>query len=1181
MVAPALALAAVLLQDSRPASAPAPPPLPSEIRLGDSLKLPLGRIGDGGHVLRLDLAVAEPITILAESFDADVSVAIEDGQGNALSRDDDSGTETNAHLVWTPPSAGPVTVRVSAREGQRGTVVVRALRSSLTPTPADPELDARCYWELANDRARSRADEGRAALALERLASLERPADRAYVERSIEALRVEIGEVTASMARASSAWSSGASAAAREGVRQAWDRLEALPGFESSALVAECTWRIAELAWRVLAVEVQARAYDAARLHRERVLPRDHPDLIVAIEFTAASAFTQGDHVRARNLQEEVLAARERTLPPEHLDLAKAEANLGASLYALGNLARSRTLQERAVSGYEGALPEGHRDVIWVRSNLAATLLAVGDISGARALQERVLDVAERTLAGDDPELQWARGNLAATVRMQGDLAGARALEESVVAVLERSHPDDHPELLAARASLSALMLAQGDRRAARELIEQVHSVRERSLPKDHPELLRTRSNLAAVLVAVGDLDGARALLEAVLEACDRTLPAEHPHRILAQENLALVLIAKGDLARARELLALALDGHERTLPKRHDELLWTRARVVEVLAALGESREMEAVLSQLSREGIEQLRRHAELSPREIQASACSQQWLLDVGLARTQSVAASEALRSALFEWAETRRAHAMMDASSLRVLADPELERLRRAAHFARQLAANLVSGLDESGAAAPASVEAIADAARRRDAADRALAEALAARGEAPVVVRREALAGALARGEAAVGFLRTKRIVSGPATSVDARSVGERSLLAHVVLPGGPLLRVDLGALAPIEEAISQWRSAIEAPVERGVGGISVDAGTVRVLGERLRALILDPVLAAAPGATRLHVALDGPLHLIPVEALPLEDGVIGDQYALYHEVSFARLLRERRADVAEPRLVALGGIDFDAEGIGVDSGAASPPIAVDRSGPSGQLFGPLRQTRYEVEAIEDLFEKAWKDGTRRVLTKEEATKSAIAEAAPRARWLHVATHGYFSDASVKILGESDSAEDHGLWRSMSLEETVKGLAPFTLCGLALAGANRGRDSLGRVPGILTAEELMGLDLRHCELAVLSACETHVGLDRGASGIASLQAALHAAGVRTAITSLWKVDDERTRELMVDFYRRLWVGKEPAAVALWNAKKALRAKGAPIRDWSGWILTGDPGDDPERAPASRR
>jgi len=195
-----------------------------------------------------------------------------------------------------------------------------------------------------------------------------------------------------------------------------------------------------------------------------------------------------------------------------------------------------------------------------------------------------------------------------------------------------------------------------------------------------------------------------------------------------------------------------------------------------------------------------------------------------------------------------------------------------------------------------------------------------------------------------------------------------------------------------------------------------------------------------------------------------------------------------------------------------------------------------------------------------------VLKEGEATKAALHGLASKARYLHIATHGWFAPETVRsMLDRTES--DRSLFQRA--EDTVRGFAPETLCGLAFAGANLGRNEYGKVPGIMTAEELATLDLSNCELAVLSACETNVGLSRAGQGIQSLQTALHAAGARTAITSLWRVEDAATRRLMELFYSKLWKDELGKAEALWEAKMALRKERYPVRDWAAWVLTGDP------------
>jgi CHAT domain-containing protein len=108
--------------------------------------------------------------------------------------------------------------------------------------------------------------------------------------------------------------------------------------------------------------------------------------------------------------------------------------------------------------------------------------------------------------------------------------------------------------------------------------------------------------------------------------------------------------------------------------------------------------------------------------------------------------------------------------------------------------------------------------------------------------------------------------------------------------------------------------------------------------------------------------------------------------------------------------------------------------------------------------------------------------------------------------------------------------------------------LALSGANA-RQSGANNDGILTALEASLLDLQGTELVVLSACDSGVGDIQNGEGIYGLRRALVLAGAQSQLTSLWKVSDESTRILMVNYYQRLLKG-EGRSIAFQHAQKDM-------------------------------
>lgn len=272
---------------------------------------------------------------------------------------------------------------------------------------------------------------------------------------------------------------------------------------------------------------------------------------------------------------------------------------------------------------------------------------------------------------------------------------------------------------------------------------------------------------------------------------------------------------------------------------------------------------------------------------------------------------------------------------------------------------------------------------------------------------------------------------------------------------------------------------------------------------------------------------RVVVVADGALESLPFAALPLPSGgpdcrkvpALLEDHEVVSLPSVATLLTQRRVLAGRPP--APGWLAV----------VADP--AYDPAPASGQARHPLPASADEAKAIV----KRLPAGKVLLVTGAAASRETVRGGALRGfRILHFATHGnYNADQpllSALVLAELDS---------------------------------RGR----RVPqGALHAHEIYGLDLP-AELVVLSACETALGQDVPGEGLVSgLPRAFLYAGAARVIVSLWKVDDQRTRDLMVLFYQGLFDRKLPPDRALAEAQRALRREGRPPHDWAGFILLGD-------------
>jgi CHAT domain-containing protein len=254
------------------------------------------------------------------------------------------------------------------------------------------------------------------------------------------------------------------------------------------------------------------------------------------------------------------------------------------------------------------------------------------------------------------------------------------------------------------------------------------------------------------------------------------------------------------------------------------------------------------------------------------------------------------------------------------------------------------------------------------------------------------------------------------------------------------------------------------------------------------------------------------------LERVPFAALPAKD----DRYLVETGYAFHLLDHERDA-LATPlptgaaTLSLIGAPDF-----GVDTRIADTGTRGVCAGLRGAIFSPLPQAAREIDELRALWMHQAGAMPPIVLAGADATEARTRAVLPGSRIVHFATHGIYLGDRCKPA----PADTRGL---KTIDTTQIPDAAQELSALVLSGANRPATNTEN-DGLLTSEEIAGLDLTGADWAVLSACDSGIGKNVGGEGVFGLRRAFRLAGARSVVMSLWPVDDHASADWMVALYR---------------------------------------------------
>lgn len=870
-----------------------------------------------------------------------------------------------------------------------------------------------------------------------------------------------------------------------------------------------------------------------------------------------ATLYTKiGRNEEAIKLFRRCLPIKEAVYGPDHPQLGDTLSNLAGSLTDLGHFAEAERLTLRCLAILQKAHGTEHPFVAIAMNRLAMLYEKTGNFDEAETEIRKSLDILKKLLPKNHPFIVQTTLNLAGIQISKKDWTAGKETCSTVVA-MANTKPDAFSEtLILVYDKLAFIAQEQGDLREAEKQRLAALALAEKALGSRHPHVGVLKNNLTVSYLRQKEWAKGEAILLKAGEHMRETVHAKSPEWITFYGNLACAQVPQKKYAAAFENLLRAVKIQEIIRPLAF-QMLPNRDRIVWNLSKNGSVHQLLSLL-------LFEENRKPEI------IAACWNALL-------QRKCAALEA---------------GIEDAVLRVTLGNKDLGDLAKAAEDARR---NLVKAMFQPGASS-ASFAGLEEEVKR---AESTLAKhsALFAQQTQIRTADLAAIDKALPEDAALISFDVLSRF------DFESLDWSDMHFIAFVKAKGDPPKFFDLGAYEDIHLAAEAFRNASKNPNDKSLEP-----------ARKLSDLLFKPLWNTVKEKKRWWIAPDSSLLQVPFACIPLPGS--DELFVSGHDIGLLNSGREI-AGFADSRHLSQGAViladpDFDA-GKGTSSAKdAGPAGTVSPAGESAKASNPfepgwqpaknekrtdaapkedstvaanrsidmkqvtwtaLPGTGQEAEALLKIFRNA--NIETRAATRGAATKTYLLDLkAPR--FLHIATHGFFLadqplppsgaerglagiSAGPKVLPTTVSAQWSGY------ED------PMIRSGLVLAGAN-GKN--GIVDGVVTAQEIAGLNLWGTELVTLSACESGLGGHSKGEGVLGLRRSFLMSGARSVVLSLWKVPDSETKDLMAAFYKRILAGT-PKGQALREAmlevrEQLLKSKGsAHPYYWGAFILIGDP------------
>ena len=856
----------------------------------------------------------------------------------------------------------------------------------------------------------------------------------------------------------------------------------------------------------------------------------------------------------ALQLHEQVYNLELISLGDTHPNSATNLNNLASVNRRLGNYQKAEKLFRKSLKIMITALGEESPQSVSVMNNLALLLENQGLYDEAEPLFKKAFSISNKIQGDRHPTTLALLNNLAFLYESQGDFSRSEMNYKKVIDLNTVVFGEMHTNTLSNQNNLAYLFLREERFKEARPIFEKVYKQWEKQLGIYHQNTLKALNNLGRVQKSLGELELAEKNLIRALEGRTKVFTKRHADTLRSMNDIGELFVLQKKNDEALKMFQEALKLEEEVLGENHPYTFETLNNLSRLLEELGKKEEAYKVFKTgferrnaffdrvLWVAGDNTRQSYIRLHKQEQDAYV---RMLLSLDDERTARDLLEVSLRRKgmlLKITSETQQVVMMSGDSELQGITD-ELTETRKK-----------LAGLTLSG---PTEV-------------NRKEFPKLIYEMEEKVNMLQLQLGEKSQRFRQSTKQVNVEQVLDGIGENaivdfMSFRGADETLRLLAIIVNDGVISYVEYEDLEIIRELIMEVREIVQDE-----GAEDEDIKSVAV---ELWEVLWQPLTDSLGEKISIYISPDSVLNVLPFDVLTDED----DSYLLENFdlriISSTRDLAIDQLQAVKGEMLIIAGPDFDSDKILKSPEARQVSnkrsLSVSQgarmgSGLRGLNFAPLPGAEKEGEVIKEVSDT--KERKTSIYSQRVAEEQLLRKISKPPEVLHIATHGFFLKEEEKL-----KKRLQGLSRgSSSVPPPADN--PLLRAGLAFAGLNSNASMLGEIDtdndGVLTAMEVLSLDLAGTELVVLSACETGLGEIHEGEGVYGLRRSFQEAGVKNIINSFWEVSDAGTQLLMTKFYDKFLTGMPP--------RQAMREARLEMLDdvqwsapfyWSAFVMVG--------------